>query len=52
MHFRETVRRPEEGGPPLTFDYLLRPGLATSTNALRLMEMMGVELREDPERGG
>ena len=26
----------------MTFDYVLRPGLATSTNALRLLEMIGL----------
>jgi hypothetical protein len=29
-------------GPEMRFDYLLRPGLATSTNALRLMAMVGL----------
>jgi|GEM_PF-601140 hypothetical protein len=26
----------------MTFDYILRPGVATSTNALRSMEPMGL----------
>lgn len=41
VHFRETVHE-GDAGPAMTFDYRLRPGLATSVNALRLMEMMGL----------
>ena len=29
----------------MTFDYRLRPGLATSTNALRLMQLIGITPR-------
>jgi hypothetical protein len=36
MHFTETVR---EGG--ISFDYKLRPGRATSRNALKLLELLG-----------
>ncbi len=43
VHFRESLEA-SEGGPPIAFDYQLRPGLATSTNALRLMEIMGLAL--------
>ena len=39
VHFVETVRD-GSGGPAMTFDYELRPGLATSTNALKLMEIV------------
>ena len=46
VHFRESVETPEDG-PPITFDYRLRPGIATSTNALRLMEIMGLALPEN-----
>jgi DNA mismatch repair ATPase MutS len=28
----------------MSFDYRLRPGVATSTNALKLMEMVGLPL--------
>ncbi|MCI0435353.1 MAG: MutS family DNA mismatch repair protein [Gemmatimonadetes bacterium] len=42
VHFRETVH-PETHPPGLTFDYRLRPGVATSTNALRLMAIVGLE---------
>lgn len=37
-HFTEQVH--PDG--TMTFDYRLRPGLATSTNALRLMQLMGI----------
>ena len=41
VHFRETIRGGEDGG--MTFDYTLRPGLATSTNALALMRLVGLD---------
>jgi hypothetical protein len=41
VHFVETVRDGSgSSGPAMTFDYKLRPGLATSTNALKLMEIV------------
>jgi DNA mismatch repair ATPase MutS len=40
VHFRETVHPGQE--PALTFDYRLREGVATSTNALKLMEIVGL----------
>ena len=46
VHFRESLEE-SKGGPPIAFDYQLRPGLATSTNALRLMEIMGLALPEE-----
>jgi DNA mismatch repair ATPase MutS len=45
VHFTEALRN-EQGGPTMTFDYKLRPGIATSTNALRLMEIVGLDLDE------
>ncbi|MGH7575483.1 MAG: MutS-related protein [Longimicrobiales bacterium] len=42
VHFRETVRTGEDG-PMMSFDYTLRPGVATSTNALKLMEIVGLD---------
>jgi hypothetical protein len=40
VHFSEQFT--DDGDrPAMTFDYRLRPGLATSSNALRLMEMLG-----------
>ena len=40
VHFTEIV---DEQGT-MRFDYRLRPGLATSRNALRLMQMIGIDL--------
>ncbi len=42
VHFREQVVSGEEGRPRLTFDYLLRPGLATTRNALKLLDAVGL----------
>jgi hypothetical protein len=39
VHFSETV---DENGE-MSFDYRLRPGLATSRNALRLMQLIGID---------
>jgi DNA mismatch repair ATPase MutS len=44
VHFRETLH--PGGDPPMTFDYLMRPGVATTTNALRLMELVGLKPEE------
>ncbi len=41
VHFTETLTR-EHGHPQLHFDYRLRSGLATSTNALALVEIVGL----------
>jgi predicted ATPase len=41
VHFRETFTRGPDG-PAMHFDYRLRPGIATSTNALKLMELIGL----------
>lgn len=43
VHFTETFTRGPDG-PAMSFDYQLRPGVATSTNALKLMEMVGLPL--------
>jgi MutS-like protein len=42
VHFTETV---DEHGT-MRFDYRLRDGIATSRNALRLMQMIGIDLKE------
>ena len=42
-HFAEQFQDGPEG-PEMTFDYRLRPGIATSTNALKLMDMLGFDL--------
>lgn len=46
VHFTESFARGDDG-PRMTFDYRLRPGVATSTNALRLLEMVGLGLPAD-----
>lgn len=40
VHFRETLH--PGGRPAMTFDYRLRPGIAPTTNALQLLEMVGL----------
>jgi DNA mismatch repair ATPase MutS len=47
VHFTEHVEPDETGAARMTFDYRLRPGLATSTNALRLMQLLGLTI--DPQ---
>ena len=49
VHFTEQFTTGPDG-PAMTFDYHLRPGIATSTNALKLMELIGLTL-EDPHVG-
>jgi len=47
VHF---VDLPGDEEEPIAFDYRLRPGIATSTNALKLMELMGLPTPDsDPE---
>ncbi|MFO7892418.1 MAG: hypothetical protein R6U63_01680 [Longimicrobiales bacterium] len=41
VHFQETVH-PEGHEPAMTFDYRLRDGIATSTNAMKLVELVGL----------
>jgi len=41
VHFRETIIE-TPAGRKMTFDYQMRPGLATTTNALALLEMVGL----------
>lgn len=38
------------GGPTMRFDYRARPGIATSTNALTLMQIVGLDLADGEER--
>ena len=40
VHFQETLH--PGGDPPMTFDYRMRPGVATTVNALKLMELVGL----------
>ena len=38
VHFRETITEDDR----MTFDYQMRQGVATSTNALKLLELVGI----------
>jgi hypothetical protein len=52
VHFRETLTAGAEG-PRMTFDYRLRPGPATTTNALELLRQVGLDLPDpDDNEGG
>ncbi len=57
VHFRESFSE-TTAGRQMTFDYRLRPGKATTTNALALLDMVGLSLDDEgPEppseyRGG
>ena len=42
VHFCETLHG-QEAERPMTFDYRLRPGVATTSNALKLLEIVGLE---------
>ena len=41
VHFRESFEE-VAGAQRMVFDYLLRPGVATTTNALTLLRMVGL----------
>jgi hypothetical protein len=43
VHFTDTVGEGPDASP-MSFDYRLRPGVATTTNALRLMRLIGLDL--------
>jgi hypothetical protein len=42
VHFQESFTRTDGGRPSMHFDYVLRPGKATSSNALKLLEVVGL----------
>ena len=42
VHFRETIRPDAEGKERMTFDYQMRQGVSPTTNALRLLQMVGL----------
>jgi DNA mismatch repair ATPase MutS len=46
VHFEEQV-----AGEAMTFDYVLRPGIVQSSNALRLMRAVGIDVTEAEEAG-
>ena len=43
IHFSETIEEEGPEGRRITFDYKLRPGIATSSNALKLLEIVGLD---------
>jgi hypothetical protein len=47
VHFTDTVGEGPDA-PPMAFDYHLRSGVATTTNALRLMRLIGLDLEDAP----
>jgi predicted ATPase len=42
VHFRETISPDAQGNDQMTFDYVMRDGVSPTTNALRLLEMVGL----------
>ncbi len=42
VHFRETIQQDANGRDTMTFDYVMRQGVTPTTNALRLLEMVGL----------
>lgn len=49
VHFRETIRPDADGNEQMTFDYKMRQGVSPTTNALRLLEMVGLGENESVE---
>jgi len=47
VHLTETVRDTDDG-PAMVFDYRLRDGIARSTNALKLMDVVGFDFGGEP----
>jgi hypothetical protein len=44
VHFEEQVSQSENGKSIMSFDYKLKPGVVRSTNALRLMQRVGIDV--------
>lgn len=42
VHFRETITQASDGSDTMTFDYKMRQGVSPTTNALRLLELVGL----------
>ncbi|MGV3483246.1 MAG: MutS-related protein [Planctomycetaceae bacterium] len=42
VHFRETITRLPDGTDTMTFDYRMHDGISPTTNALRLLELVGL----------
>ncbi len=57
VHFRETIHRGPDGRDAMTFDYRMRQGVTPTTNALRLLEIVGLgseqpaAAEDDPQQG-
>lgn len=52
VHFRETLHGDGVSGQQMTFDYRLRDGVATTRNAMKLLELVGLlptEEESDPK---
>ncbi len=49
VHFRESFTADETGREQMTFDYQLREGVATTTNALRLLAIVGLTDKPGPD---
>jgi ABC-type multidrug transport system fused ATPase/permease subunit len=47
IHFRESFAT-VDGQKVMTFDYTARDGIATTTNALKLLELVGLDLDPEP----
>jgi DNA mismatch repair ATPase MutS len=41
VHFRESITG-HDGNEQMTFDYVLRPGVSPTTNALKLLKFVGL----------
>jgi len=53
VHFRETIECDAGGKETMRFDYLMRPGVTPTTNALRLLALVGLgKDMPDTERSG
>jgi len=46
VHFRETITPDADGDERMTFDYKMRQGVSPTTNALRLLEMVGLGVNQ------
>ncbi len=42
VHFRETITQSADGSDTMTFDYQMHEGISPTTNALRLLELVGL----------
>ncbi|MEZ6088262.1 MAG: DNA mismatch repair protein [Pirellulaceae bacterium] len=45
VHFREQIETDRDGRETMTFDYKMRSGVTPTTNAIRLLEMVGLGKR-------